>query len=330
MAEASGLRLDAEVWALSPLGVVGPLGLLGDVAHGGESVYRPLLVHHLDHAKLVDDLDRSVGVLRTFDEVADLLKGSGITRLSYCPPELARSDAAELWERDHKVGVVVRNRAGDMVHAVFVASPRGFGERVAHVTTCWVPNLAVLRAYEVDQLLAAGWARMFHELARSGMVGVTASESFEGRAIVSVLRDIAGFRPAADYFSALGLAPADAMIRLTEWRVTVEAGSVTRFASAPELAGAARADLLHRLLAYFAVAGRRRTDEREQDPAEERVTIGGEVAIDGIRGWGNVQPGDWYRPEPDNMPDGWQPAQDTAMSAFLAWLRTALDSAPDT
>jgi hypothetical protein len=330
MAEASDLRLDTELWAPSPLGVVGPLGLLGDVAHGGESAYRPLLVHHLDHGSLVDDLDRSVGVLRTFDEVADLVKGSGITRLSYCPPELARSDAAELWERDGKVGVVVRNRAGDMVLAVFVASPRGFGEPVAHVTTCWVPNLAILRANEVGQLLAAGWARMFHELACKGLVGVTASEALEGRAIVSVLRDIAGFRPSADCFTALGLAPADAMIRLAEWRVTVEAGSVTRFATAPELAGAARADLLRRLLAYFAVAGRRRTDARDQIPAEERVTIGGEVAIDGIRGWGNVQPGDWYRPEPDNMPDGWQPAQDTAMAAFLTSLHTELDSTPDT
>src|SRR4029450_3343606 len=115
------------------------------------------------------------------------------------------------------------------------------------VTTCWVPNPAILRANHVDRLLAAGWARMFHELAHSGMVGVTASESFEGRAIVSVLRDIAGFRPAADHFSALGLAPADAMIRLAEWRVTVEAGGVTRFATPPDLAGPARVDLLRRL-----------------------------------------------------------------------------------
>lgn len=330
MSESADLRLDAELWARSPLGLVGPHGLFGDVAAGGQMVYRPLLVHHLDHAGMRNSLGRAVRVLQTFDEVRDIAKRPEVAALSHCPPELWRSDGARLWESDRKVGILVRDRAGDTVHAVLVAGLDRIDARVAHVSTCWVPNLMVLHTSDVDELLGAGWLLLFRELARRGAVRVTASEMSEGRDIVAMFRDIAGFRPAADIFGALGLARADHATRLAEWRATIENGSVTRFATRPEMDGPARGELLHRLISYFELAGRPPTDENDGEPATrpetERITLGGDIAIDGVDGWGNVLPDDWYRPESDDVASGWDQAHHQAMPAFLAWMRAELDA----
>lgn len=172
---------------------------------------------------------------------------------------------------------------------------------------------------------------LFRQLARRGAVGVTAAEAFSGRDIVDVLRRVAGFRPAAEIYGELGLAPCDHAVVVAEWRATVEDGRVVRFATRPDLDGPARVELMQRLAAYLDVAGRRLVPERDER-RHERLSLGGEVGIDGIQGWGNVLGDDWFQPPPDDAPDGsgWGDAYSRAAATLVAWLRTEGGAATDT
>jgi hypothetical protein len=317
--EPAGLRLDAELWVPSALGLIGPHGLLGDVAADGQMSYRPLLTHHLSTGPLIYGLERAVTLVESRDQLQGVLQGPDLA--PFCPPGFGLAGDERDWERDHKVAVVVRNRMGEGVNALLVAGLDRFEERVAHLSCCWVPNQAILRTAGADEVLGAGWLTLFRQLAHRGAVGITASEAFSGRDIVDVLRRVAGFRPTADIYGALGLSPADHVVVLAEWRATVEDGQVVRFATRPDLDAGAHADLVQRLAAYLEVANPRPVPDSAE--RHERLSLGGEVGIDGIQGWGNVCDDDWYRPPPDEAPAGSDrgDADIRATAALVAWLR---------
>jgi hypothetical protein len=296
--DAGGLRLDGELWERSALGTVGPHSLLGDLAAGLDRSYRPLLAHHRSQAPLRDQLDRAVTAVLTHAELRDVLRRPELA--PFCPPGGVWAGDEEAWELDRKVGVVVHDRMGDGVNALLVAAVDRFDPRVAYVSTCWIPNPVTLRTMAADELLGAGWLTLFRWLARRGVLGVTATEADWGRQTVDVLRRIGGFRPIGEVYAALGLSPADDAAVVAEWRATVEGGRVVRFATRPALDGPARDELVRRLAAYLAVVVRDTASGGEAGD-RERVSLGGGVGIDGLQGWGNVAPDDWYGSPPDEV-----------------------------
>ena len=316
----SALRLDEHVWAPSPLGTLGPHGLLQDVSHGGQMSYRPLLSYHLADGPLADGFDRVVTRIDDRDELQAVLDEPDVAR--WCPPAVGGGDTAR-WERDRKVAVVLRDRGGDHLEALLVAGHGRMDERIAYLSSFWVPNVAWLHASGVDDVLAAGWLTLFRALAEGGAVGVTATETWSGRDFVEVLRRIAGFRPAAELYAELGLSPADSTDVLVEWRATVEDQRVVRFATRPDLDAAAERTLMRLLDRYFTVAPVR--DEPASQPTPgERFTFRGEIAIDGVRGWGTgPQVHDWFESPPDHVPAGaeWPDADARALAGLVAWLR---------
>jgi hypothetical protein len=323
-----GLRLDAEIWSPSPLGIVGPHALLGDVAAGGQVSYRPLLSRHLSSGPMVNGLDRAVTVIESRAQLREMLRRPELA--PFCPPLGSAGDDDD-WQRHRKVAVVVHDRVGQGVNALVVAGFDRFDPRIAHVSRFWVPNQAILRTSWADDVLGAGWLTLFRQLAQRGAVGVTVAETFSGRDIVDVLRRMAGFRPLAGIYRDLGLAPCDHAVMLAEWRATVEDGRVVRFATRPDLGGPARVELMQRLAGYLDVAGQRPTPERDE-AHHERLSLGGEVGIDGIQGWGNVLDDDWFQSPADEVPDpsGWGDADKRARAALLTWLRAEGGSATDT
>jgi hypothetical protein len=316
----SAVRLDEHLWAPSPLGTLGPHGLLQDATYGGQMSYRPLLSYHLADGPLTDGLDRAVTRIDHRDELQAVLEDPAVAR--WCPPSVGAGDPAR-WEQDRKVAVVLRDRGGDQFQALLVAGHGGMDEAIAHLSTFWVPNAAWLHASGVDDVLAAGWLALFRGLAEGGAVGVTATEIWSGRDFVEVLRRIAGFRPAAELYAELGLSPADSKAVLVEWRATVEDQRVVRFATRPDLDATAERTLMRLLDRYFTAAPAR--DEPASQPTPgERFTFRGEVAIDGVRGWGTgPQVHDWFEPPPDHVPAGaeWPDADARALAGLVAWLR---------
>lgn len=315
----SAVRLDEHVWTPSPLGTLGPHGLLKEALHGNQMSYRPLLSYHLASGPLVDGLDRAITRIDDRDELQAVLDEPEVAR--WCPPAMSAGDAAR-WERDRKVAVVLRDRGGDHFQALLVAGHRRMGEGIAHLSTFWVPNAAWLTASGVADILAAGWLTLFRGLAEGGAVGVTAAETWWGRDFVEVLRRIAGFRPAADLYAERGLSPADGKAVLVEWRATVEDQRVVRFATRPDLDAAAERTLMRLLDRYFAAAPP--SDEPASPPAPgERFTFSGEIAIDGVRGFGTGFDGDdWFEPPPDHVPTDaeWPGAHARAFTGLVSWL----------
>lgn len=316
----SAVRLDEHVWAPSPLGTLGPHGLLHDATYGGQMSYRPLLSYHLADGPLTDGLDRAVTRIDDRDELQAVLDEPEVAR--WCPPRISAGDAAR-WERERKVAVVLSDRGGDQFQALLVAGHGGMDEGIAHLSTFWVPNAAWLRTSGVDDILAAGWLTLFRGLAEGGAVGVTATEVWSGRDFVEVLRRIAGFRPASDLYAERGLSPADGKAVLVEWRATVEDQRVVRFATRPDLDAAAERTLMRLLDRYFTAAPP--SDGPATPPAPgERLTFSGEVAIDGVRGYGTGFAGrDWFEPPPDHVPAGaeWPDVNARAFAGLVAWLR---------
>jgi hypothetical protein len=316
----SAVRLDEHLWAPSPLGTLGPHGLLREALYGNQMSYRPLLSYHLADGPLTDGLDRAVTRIDHRDDLQAVLEDPAVAR--WCPPAAGAVDPAR-WEQDRKVAVVLRDRGSDQLHALLVAGHVGMDEGIAHLSTFWVPNAAWLHASGVDDVLAAGWLTLFRGLAAGGAVGVTVAENWSGRDFVEVLRRIAGFRPAAELYAERGLSPADSKAVLVEWRATVEDQRVGRFATRPELDAAAERTLMRLLDRYFTAAPWH--DEPATPPAPgERLTFGGEVAIDGVRGHGTGFAGrDWFEPPTDSVPAGaeWPDVNARALAGLVAWLR---------
>ena len=316
----SAVRLDEHVWAPSPLGTLGPHGLLQEALHGNQMSYRPLLSYHLADGPLADGLDRAITRIDDRDELQAVLDEPEVAR--WCPPAIREGDAAR-WRRDRKVAVVLRDRGGDHFQALLVAGHRGMDEGIAHLSTFWVPNAAWLTASGVDDVLAAGWLTLFRALAAGGAVGVTATETWSGRDFVEVLRRVAGFRPAAELYAERGLSPADSTAVLVEWRATVEDQRVVRFATRPELDAAAERTLMGLLDRYFTAAPWHEEPASPPTPGE-RVTFNGEITIDGVRGYGTGFDGhDWFEPPPDHVPADaeWPGAHARAFTALVAWFR---------
>lgn len=133
-----GLRLNAEIWSSSPPGIVGPHGLLGDLAVGGQMSYRPLLSHHLSPGPLANGLDRAVTVIESRAQLQEMLRRPELA--PFCPPGLGSAGDDDEWERDRKVAVVVHDRMGEGVNGLVVAGLDRFDPRIAYVSCFWVPT----------------------------------------------------------------------------------------------------------------------------------------------------------------------------------------------
>jgi hypothetical protein len=324
MTNPSAGRLDVAVWAPSPLGTIGPHGLLRDISAGGQTSYRPLLSHQLVDAPLADGLDRAVELIDDCDGLQALLAAPDVAQL--CSAGVSAGDQGR-WEREQQAAVVLRDRRGDHFQGLLVGGLHRLEAPIAHVSTFWVPNAAWLRAPGADDILAAGWLRLFRALAQRGAVGVRAPENWSGRDFVDVLRRVAGFRPAADVFAELGLSPADSAAVLVEWRATIEDQRLDHFATRPELGDPAHRELIRRLDTYFGAAPPRFEPASEPVPGE-RLTFTGDIGIDGVRGWGTgFDSHDWYRPPPDHVPEGsdQRDVDARAHAALAAWLRQQRD-----
>lgn len=292
--------------------------MLGDLAAGGGISYRPLLGSHLSDGPLSESVRRAVAVIEDCSEWEALAAEPEVAR--FCPPGLREGDARR-WEEDEAVAVVLRDRGGSAVQGVIVGRLDRFDRRLADVSTFWVWNPAWLHDPGVVDVLAGGWLALFRALAKRGAVGVTVSETWSGRDFVDVLRRIAGFRPAAEVYGDLGLSPADGALVVAEWRATIEGDRVTRFATRPELDDTAHRELIRLLDAFFRVANPSLGDPGDAAPPPGlRVTVTGEVGIDGVRGYGiGLAPGDWYQPPPDVIPEG--PDEERRIPLVLAaWL----------
>jgi hypothetical protein len=288
--------------------------------------YRPLLVHHLSDGPLADGLDRSVELIETSEQMEALLAAPDVAQ--WCPTTISAADEGR-WEQQQKVGVVLRDRRGEYFNGLLVGGLGDVDECIAHLNTFWVPNAAWLRASGANDILAAGWLMLFRALAQRGAVGVTAGETWSGRDFVDVLRRIAGFRPSVEFYSALGLSPADSKVVLVEWCATVEDQQLTRFATRPELDEAAHRELIGQLDRYFRAVPA--SVDADTDPVTgERLTIRGDIGLDGVRGWGSgkVHP-DWFNSDPDNVPAGagWSDVDARTRTALSAWLRDQVDQA---
>jgi len=320
MTEERAVRLDAAVWTPSPLGMLGPPGLLGDLSGGG-TTYRPLLSYHLAEGPLADGLDRAVALVESHAALVELLDSPDVA--PWRSPGTTAGDE-DRWNRERRVAIVLRDRVGDRFQGLLGGGLTRNDPRIAHVTTFWVPNAAWLRAGGVDDILAAGWLLLFRGLAARGAVGVTATETWSGRDFVDVQRRIGGFRPTAEVYGALGLSPADEKAVLAEWRATIDQGRVLRFATRPDLDPAARDDLFVSLARYLDAAPWRPEPAGEAAPAPAgRVTLDGEIRIDGPAGWGmGGDRDDWYGAPPDHLPDGGDAGDISgrAVAALAAWL----------
>ena len=314
------MRLDAAVWTPTALGTVGPSGLLRDATVGGGATYRPLLTSHRQDGPLADGLDRVVELIEDADALRAVLAAPAVAHWGHTGSTV--DDAA--WAEGRKVAVAMHDRGGQGFNGLLVGGLHPGEDRIAHVSTFWVPNTAWLRAADADDVLAAGWLALFRGLAERGAVGVRATELWSGRDFVDVLRRIAGFRPIADHYATVGLSPADDKTILCEWRATVEDGQVVRFGSRPLLDETAHRVLIRLLDRYFSQLPLS-TDEAPGTPVPgERLTFRGEIGIDGVRGWGTgPEPGGWFDAPPDNVPDGADlgDLNGRARRAFADWLR---------
>lgn len=313
MADHGGLRLDDELWALTPLGTAVPHGLLRDLAHGGEWSYRPLLRTHVGPGVLVDHVARSVQLVEdraAWDALGD-------------EPEVAPhrpAGAPSRWVEGRSVAVVLRDSAGHQFQGVVLAELDPVDPRLAVVVLYWLWNPVFVEAARAQATLAAAWLTLFRALAARGAVGVRASEMMLGRRFVAHLRDVAGFRPGAEVLAARGLSPADAHQVVCEWRATVEDATVTRFTTRPELGEDARRQLLAML--PTAVGVRPASGPLEPLPGF-RQTLRGEVYVDGPHGTGSgPQPDDWSDAPPDAIPEGLDPEVwiHRGRTALATWL----------
>lgn len=313
------VRLDADVWRPTALGTVGPRQMLGEVAVGGAS-YRPLLTHHLRDGPLANGLDRAVELAESPDDLRAVLASPVVTPWRH--HEWTIDD--EAWARDDKVAVVMRERRGGGFNGLLVAGLDRGDEHIAHASTFWVPNALWLRAAGAEDILAAGWLALFRALAERGAVGVRTTEEWSGAAYVDVLRRIAGFRPLAEHYAALGISPADSAVVLVEWRATIDEGRLARFATRPELDEAAHTELIRQLDAYVNGLLPPPTEPPGPPLAGERLTFQGDIGLDGVRGWGTgPEPGGWFDAPPDHVPDGteWNDVNARALAALGEWLR---------
>jgi hypothetical protein len=316
-----GVRLDADVWTPTALGTVGPHGLLTDLGAGGHMSYRPLLTYHRRAGPIADGLDRAVELVEDAEALRAVLAAPDVAQWRH--PGGAGAVDDDQWERDRKAAVIMRDRRGEYFQGLLVGGLERLDQRIAHLSTFWVPNAAWLRAPGADDILSAGWLMLFRALADRGAVGVTASETWSGRDYVAVLRNIAGFRPTAELCAELGLSPADAKAVLAEWRATCEGRQLVRFATRPELDEPAHHELIRLLDAYFGAMPPRTPTDGDPVPGE-RLTLGGDIAIDGVRGWGTgFGDDDWFDAPPNDIPEGadWRDADTRAHIALTDWLR---------
>lgn len=297
MTEPWELRLDRALWTPTALGTVGPNKMLRDMAHGSEMTYRPLLRTHLAAGQLVDDLEQAIDLIED---------GTGWETLAETPEVAQQCPALGHWD-DHTVAVVMRNWRDQQFRGVLVATCDRSDPEVAYLRTFWVPNVMSLTPSRFDDTVAAGFLTLFQALARKGAVAVTTSETWSGQSFVRVLRDVAGFRPTREVYADVGLSPADSALVLVDWRATFDESGLVRFATRPELDEPAHGELLSQLRRHFDHVASRLGDDVAM-PAGFRITLKGEVHIDGPHGWGSGRSdNDWYDGPPDVFPDAGEP-----------------------
>ncbi len=314
------MRLDAAVWTPTELGTVGPHNMLREVAAGGGASYRPLLAHHRSDRPLADGLDRTVELAESPDDLRAVLASPEVAPWSHVGRTI--DDAA--WARDDKVAVVMRDRSGGGFNGLLVAGLDRGDDHIGHASTFWVPSPLWLRTAGAEDVLTAAWLTLFRALAERGAVGVRTTEVWSGVDFVDVLRRIAGFRPLAEHYAALGVSPADSAHVLVEWRATIDEGRLVRFATRPELDDTAHRELIRQLDTYLNVLIPPSADAPGPPVTGERLTFKGDVGIDGVRGWGTgPEPGGWFDAPVDTVPDGtdWGDVNERARAALAAWLR---------
>lgn len=296
-------RLDQQLWTPSALGVVGP-GRLRSLALGDETLYRPLLAVHRDRPGL--GLDDGTG---TVERVA----GDDAWDALVADPQVSSLLTGTFgWLRSHPSAVVVALRpggTGQSLDALLAARPDPVVPGLAEVVLVWTAGLRV-----DPELLGRAWLRLCKGCARHGLTGLVVAVAHRGAREVRMLTDLAGFRPLADVYAEVGLAPADASLVLDEWRVTVADDEVTDIGL---LAGAdegAQMEMLRRVAPLVTRSG--------PDPATVegayRLSFGGPVTLDGCTAYGPVGAGDWWEPDPDLQADVARPRAEWALSRWAA------------
>lgn len=303
MTVVAALRLDEDLWTPSALGVVGP-GRLRAAAAGVEELYRPLLTVHRDRPGV--GLDDGPGRV-------DLVSGDEAWDALAAEPLAGPVATGPLgWLRGHPSAVLVSVRPpGGPVKGLLAARPDPLVPSVGEVVLVWLPELdaAVHR-----DLLGRAWLRLAQAAAYRGLVGLYVGVGHRGARDVAMLRDLAGFRPVAEHYGAVGLAPSDAATVLDQWRVTVADDEVTDIGL---LAGADEGSQMEMLRRVAPLVTRRGPDPAAVEGAY-RLSFGGPVTLDGCAGYGPVGEGDWWEPDPDLQPDVARPRAEWVLSRWAA------------
>lgn len=267
-------RLDDVLWTPSPLGCIGP-GELGALGWGSEVLYRPLLALHRLPGEVLADHDGSVEVVSGDDGWDRLCAEPDVLVHTHGRPSALRSD-------ERAVVVAVRRAFGRGVRAVLAVRPERLEPRVGEVVMAWYPDGP--EPDDRDRLVAHGWLALFRAAADRGIVGLTADVSHTGAREVRALRRLAGFRPVAEDYAAVGLSAPDAAVELDHWRATVaDDGAVTVHLDRHDDDPAARAELAGRLARLL---DRRDDDGSDPVPPGIEVRLSGPVRLDGCRQWG--------------------------------------------
>ena len=309
------MRLDDDVWTPTPLGTIGPYGSLGDLTAGGRTSYRPLLRHHLDPGSCTEPGNQFVRVAAAANAWSELLDEVGRVPTSLPDPGFERTPTVV-------VGVV---GPYEQLHAVLCAHIDPFDPRMAQLRTFWLPDLAWARTDLADPLLGVAFTALFRAVAGLGAVGVRVQRSGFGPEGLELLGDLAGFRPIAEQFAAIGMSASDAYWMINAWQATVERDRLDHLATRWPVDAAARRVLLGLIrvqLPDVPVGA-----EPLPPPAPDlswRLTIGGEVALDGTTSIGTGD--DRWGDAPPDLGE-WSVALSRARHALARWLDVELASA---
>jgi len=282
------MRLDEDVWTCSALGTVGPHGGLSDVAGGGRCSYRPLSSLHLAPGVPAEPRDRMVHEVRDESRWSDLT-ATAVTGGALPTPRFDDPGAGV---------VVVTDVNSQHVHAIVCGAIRRDDPRIGHVTSLWWPNLAWMRSPIAPVVMGTAFTVLFRSFASRGAVGVMAHEAWFGPDALDALHDIGGFRPMIESYLGAGLAPSDASWTVCRWAASVADDRVVTVVTDPPLQGDAHRLLLQLLRVQLPDVAQ---GTRALEPVDDRyrLTMSGQIRIDGTTGVGDGGPLDWYDHEPD-------------------------------
>jgi hypothetical protein len=294
------VRLDDELWTMTPLGTIGPPYLLTQLITGCDMSYRPLLRLH---QRLLPS--RWVGEFVTILQDRPALRArkefGGYSLFDGRPWHAADDDF---------VGVVVGDpRAHD--RSVTIATCRYRDDRrcafLLQHTLQFDPA-----GMPFDDTMDAGWLALFSELAARGVVGVVAQESGLPPAAIELLRR-AGFRPLAEVAAERGLGPSDAAVVVATFEAEIHGTEVVRFdldgGWAPTEQAAAERMALEKMAGHFTVAidPSWTADQIIASLADSPPASGIVTVSFGLGGFGGMA--------------GSQDVVDRAKSVLLAWIR---------